>query len=90
MLVLSRRPNESIMIGDNIEIKVIEVKGEYVKIGINAPKSIPVHRKEIYDAIQRENIEAAKSSVADIKDLDEIFKKKQIETKDKKEEGKKP
>ena len=87
MLVLSRRPNESIMIGDQIEIKVVEVKGEYIKIGINAPKSIPVHRKEIYDAIQRENIEAANTSITDLKDLHKIIKEEKINKKN--EEGNK-
>ena len=73
MLVLSRKPNESIIIGDNIEIKIVEVKGDYVKLGITAPKSIPVHRKEVYEAIQRENIEAAQSKVSDIDKLGDLL-----------------
>ena len=59
MLVLSRKLEESIMIGDEIEIKVISVQGETVKLGITAPRSIPVHRKEVYEEIERENIRAA-------------------------------
>jgi carbon storage regulator len=59
MLVLSRTVEEAIMIGDNIVITVLEVKGDKVKIGISAPLNIPVHRKEIYLAIRQENIEAA-------------------------------
>ena len=55
MLVLSRTRDETIMIGDNIEITVVDVRGDKVRIGINAPKNIAVHRKEVYDAIQREN-----------------------------------
>ncbi|RNB53853.1 carbon storage regulator [Brevibacillus gelatini] len=55
MLVLSRKKNESIMIGSTIEIKVIAVEGDQVKIGIEAPRNLDVHRKEIFDAIQEEN-----------------------------------
>ncbi|WP_035295891.1 carbon storage regulator CsrA [Brevibacillus thermoruber] len=55
MLVLSRKKNESIMIGDAIEIKVIAVEGDMVRIGVEAPRDVEVFRKEIYDAIQEEN-----------------------------------
>ena len=58
MLALSRRQGESIVIGNNIEITVLEAKGDQVKIGISAPKSVPVYRKEIYVQIQEENREA--------------------------------
>ena len=54
VLVLSRQRDESIMIGDNIEIIIVDVRGDKVRSGITAPKEIPVHRREIYDAIQRE------------------------------------
>jgi carbon storage regulator len=54
MLVLSRQKDESIMIGDDVEITIVDVRGDKVRLGITAPKSIPVHRREIYDAIQRE------------------------------------
>lgn len=54
MLVLSRQKDESIMIGDNVEILIVDVRGDKVRLGITAPKDIPVHRREIYDAIQRE------------------------------------
>lgn len=54
MLVLSRLKDESIMIGDEVEITIVDVRGDKVRLGITAPKHIPVHRREIYDAIQRE------------------------------------
>jgi len=82
MLVLSRKPNESIMIGDAVEVKIVEVKGDYVKLGITAPKNIPVHRKEIYEAIQRENIEAAQSKMIDIDQLGDLLNQKPSDDKD--------
>lgn len=54
MLVLSRHRDESIMIGDNIVITVVDVRGDKVRLGIDAPADIPVHRQEVYDAIQRD------------------------------------
>lgn len=62
MLALSRKVGETIVIGDGIEITVLEVKGEQVKIGINAPKSVPIYRKEIYIQIQESNKEAARNN----------------------------
>lgn len=61
MLVLSRRKDETIVIGDNVLITVVDIRGDSVRLGINAPKDIPVYRKEVYEAIQRENLEAAKA-----------------------------
>lgn len=57
MLVLSRQRDESIMIGDDVEIIIVDVRGDKVRLGITAPRNIPVHRREIYDAIQREKTE---------------------------------
>lgn len=54
MLVLSRQKDESIIVGDDVEITIVDVRGDKVRLGITAPKNISVHRKEIYDAIQRE------------------------------------
>lgn len=63
MLALARKINESIIINDNVEVTVLEVKGDQVKLGINAPKSVPIYRQEIYKQIQEANAKAA-----DIKD----------------------
>ncbi len=65
MLVLTRRENESIMIGDSIEVKLLDVKEHQVKLGIAAPKNIAVHRKEVYLAIQAENEKAAAPTEVD-------------------------
>ncbi|MDQ1257426.1 MAG: carbon storage regulator [Candidatus Hydrogenedentes bacterium] len=59
MLVLTRKENESIMIGDEIEVKVLDLKDSQVKLGIVAPRSVAVHRREVYLAIQAENAQAA-------------------------------
>lgn len=73
MLALSRRKDEAIIINDDIEIKVIEIKGDQVKLGITAPKSVPVYRKEVYIQIQKANEEAAES--VDIKEINKFFEK---------------
>ena len=66
MLVLSRQRDETIMIGDDIEVTVVDIRGDKVRLGINAPKEISVHRKEVYDAIRRENREAAQVKPEDL------------------------
>ncbi|MBI5865552.1 MAG: carbon storage regulator CsrA [Planctomycetes bacterium] len=66
MLVLSRQRDESIMIGDNVQITIVDIRGDKVRLGIVAPSEIAVHRKEIYDAIQRENRKAAGVTTQDI------------------------
>lgn len=66
MLVLTRKLNQAIMIGDSIEITILEVKGEQIKIGISAPKDISVYRKEIYLEIQEENKKAASLNNLDL------------------------
>lgn len=62
MLVLSRKKDESIMIGDHIEIKILGVDGEQIKLGIIAPKTVKVHRSEVFEAIQAQNKEALSTS----------------------------
>ena len=70
MLVLSRRKDETIMIGDDVEITIVDIKGDTARIGIAAPRSVTVHRKEVYEAIQKENILAAQQkSIPDTKTL---------------------
>lgn len=66
MLVLSRQKEQSIMIGDDIEIRVVDIRGDKVRLGLTAPKSVPVHRKEVYDSIRRENQQAASLKPADV------------------------
>ena len=74
MLVLSRHRDETIMIGDNIEITVVDIKGDKVRIGITAPREVQVHRKEVYDAIKREMAEASRVQVDDINGADQNVK----------------
>jgi carbon storage regulator len=69
MLVLSRQRDETIMIGDDIEVTVVDIRGDKVRLGINAPKAISVHRKEVYEAIRRENREAAQVKPEDLSGL---------------------
>lgn len=76
MLVLTRKKNESLIIGDDIEIEILGIDGEQVKIGIKAPKNIDIHRKEVYLAIQNANNEAAQQSLStQALDLIKGFKK---------------
>ena len=71
MLALTRKKGESIIISDNIEIVVLSVQGDQIKIGINAPRSISVHRKEIYEQIVEENKQATANM--DMPNLDQLF-----------------
>ena len=73
MLILSRTLEESIVIGDSIEITVLEVKGDRVRLGISAPRSLPVHRKEIYEAIEAENRRAASPAELDPRSLQQVI-----------------
>ena len=73
MLALSRKVNESIIINNDIEVTILEIKGDQVKIGINAPKSVPVYRKELYLQIQEANKEAVAAEI-NIGALNELLK----------------
>lgn len=66
MLVLTRKVNQSIMIGDDIEITVLEVRGEQVRLGIRAPKNVMVHRQEIYVQILEENVRSSETMPEDV------------------------
>jgi len=77
MLVLSRQRDETIMIGDDIEVTVVDIRGDKVRLGINAPKEISVHRKEVYDAIRRENRAAAQVKPEDLSGIGKIGPQKQ-------------
>lgn len=74
MLVLSRERDETIMIGDDIELTIVDIRGDKVRIGIKAPTHIAVHRKEVYDAIKRENEQAARMKGGDLGSVDSTFK----------------
>jgi carbon storage regulator len=76
MLVLSRQRDETIMIGDDIEITVVDIRGEKVRLGINAPAHVPVHRKEVYEAIKREN-QAAPHPPGQVMPVESLAKRRQ-------------
>ena len=77
MLVLTRKVNESIMIGDSIEVVVVSVHAEQVKIGIKAPREVSVHRREVYEAFVKENITAARQKVETLSEAAKLFKNKE-------------
>ena len=69
MLVLSRHRDESIIIGDDVIVTIVDIRGDKVRLGIQAPQDIPVHRREVYEAIQRENRKAAQMQPGDTQPL---------------------
>ncbi len=72
MLALARKINQSIMIGNDIEVTLLEIKGDQIKIGISAPKNVPIYRKEIFDQIQQENKNAGHE--VDVSKIRNLFK----------------
>lgn len=76
MLVLTRKINQSIQIGDEIELTILSIEGDQVKVGINAPKQVEIHRKEVYLSIQEENSKASKVSTDLLKGLTLQIRKK--------------
>jgi len=73
MLILTRKLGESIAIGDQIKVTLIEIQGKHVKIGVNAPKDVPIHRQEIYERIVGENLLASMASDRDLKEIRLLF-----------------
>ena len=73
MLVLTRKSDEKITIGDDIVVSVLEIKGSQVKLGIDAPKGVAVHRSEIYERIQDENLLAASAMAADLAEAERLL-----------------
>ena len=82
MLVLSRQKDEAIIIGDDVEITIVDVRGDKVRLGISAPAHIPVHRREVYEAIQRENLAAAKLKPGDVPRVRSLAKQKDEEPRE--------
>ena len=74
MLVLSRRKDESVMIGDSLQVKVLEIQKNQVKLGIEAPRDVTVHRMEVYMAIQQENLAATQAADSDVSALTNLLK----------------
>ena len=77
MLVLSRHRDESIMIGDDVVVTIVDIRGDKVRLGIDAPQDIPVHRQEVYEAIKRENREATQVDPNDLAKADEKLRRSQ-------------
>lgn len=73
MLVLTRKPDQSIMVGNEIEITVLEVRGEQVRLGIRAPRTVTVHRKEVYDQIRQENQKAISTPMDTLPELTNLL-----------------
>ena len=79
MLILARKKDESIIIGDKIELSIIDIKGDQVKLGIKAPPEIKIYRTEVFEAIQKENQEAARAAAKKLPDIG-IFNKQKEKT----------
>ncbi len=78
MLVLTRKPGEGLLIGDDISVKIIEVKGGGIRIGITAPREMKIYRQEVYDRIKEENIGATNWDINDLDALSDDLLKKQV------------
>ena len=83
MLVLTRKKGEKIVIGDNIFVTVLEVKGDQIQLGIDAPRKISVHREEVFREIQEENIKAHQARTAELQQVQKLLGEKKGEGEDK-------
>ena len=90
MLILARRIGESIMIGDQVEISVVDIKGDQVKLGIKAPSQVKVYRREVYAAIQEENRAAAAAAPKSLPRIEGLLEKPQKEAGGPEEPAAKP
>ena len=82
MLVLSRQRDESIMIGDTIVVTIVDIRGDKVRLGINAPSEVPVHRQEVYEAIQRENLNASQLEPKDTQSIGQLAERNATGSRD--------
>lgn len=74
MLVLTRKPGEKITILDNIEVSILEIKGDSVRVGIKAPSIIPIYRTELLESVRTQNIKAAVNAPASLSELEEVLR----------------
>jgi carbon storage regulator len=81
MLILARKTNERIMIGDDIEVSVVDIKGDQVKLGVKAPKNVKVYRQEVFEAIQAENRAAAQTANRSLPDINQYLGEGETESK---------
>jgi len=79
LLVLTRKKGEKIVIGDNIVLTVVDIKGDQIQLGIEAPRDIPVHREEVYKEIQEENVRALEAKGVDLESIQKLLEKKKGE-----------
>ena len=75
MLILTRKLGESILIGDEIKVTFLEIRGKQIRVGVNAPKNVTVHREEIYEVIREQNVEAAREAGLLVSNLPDVWQK---------------
>jgi carbon storage regulator len=78
MLVLTRKPGQSIIIGEDIVVTILEVRGDQVRLGIQAPRELPVHREEVYASIKAENMAALRADAHALKELEKFLSKRKL------------